>query len=80
MLAELDVKRPAGGYAAAGAAAATAWGAYRDASCRPDRTAAFDGIGEGEARNYCLVEHAIRRLATLRADLDRFRFILASSE
>lgn len=79
VLAALDA-RFSGGYAAAEQEAQAAWEAYRAANCRGDRTAALDGIGLEEARNYCLVEHAISRLAVIRADLDRYRFKLAAAE
>ena len=79
VLSALDARFDAS-YAAAELEAQVAWEAYRDANCRGDRTAALDGIGLDEARNYCLVRHAISRLAVIRADLDRFRFKLAAEE
>lgn len=69
-----------GDYLEAEEAAHAAWAAYRDANCAGDRTTALDNVGLEEARNYCMVEHAMRRLAVLRADLDRFRFKLAAAE
>ena len=79
VLSALDARFDAS-YASAEREAQAAWETYRDANCRGDRTAALDGIGLDEARNYCLVRHAISRLAVIRADLDRYRFKLAAEE
>ena len=79
VLADLDANT-GGSYAAAEARGQEAWENYRAANCSVDRTAALDGMGLDEVTNYCMVEHAMRRLAVLRADLDRFRFKLAAGE
>ena len=79
-LVALDAKEENGGYRSAEAAAHDAWVAYRDANCAPDRSTAFNMMSPEEARGYCRVAHGLQRLATIRADMDRFSFKLAASE
>ncbi|MEO0362203.1 MAG: hypothetical protein AAF322_13895 [Pseudomonadota bacterium] len=71
---------PKGALAAEEEGAHDAWARYRDAHCAIDRSVSLDPTGAAEARAYCRIGHAVQRLATVRADLDRFEFMRAASK